>query len=137
MRSRPAIDPFTGLFAESDAVAAGLAHLEQGPPLWGDRPEWSELIARLRAFETPFGARARLACWSMLELYGLHLLAPRARLSAMGAAFIVCLRGHQVVEIDAKAITMVSRTAARLRLYRGEVDPDAVLAWEAPTSLAQ
>ena len=48
----------------------------------------------------------------------------------MGAAFLVTLRGHQVVEVDHRAILMVARTGARLRAYRGEVDPEVVLAWE-------
>jgi hypothetical protein len=77
----------------------------------------------------PFGGRARLAGWSLLELYGLHP-APRARLSATGVGFLATLRAHQIVEIDHRAITMVARTSARLRVYRGEVDPDVVLAWE-------
>jgi hypothetical protein len=38
MAAKPAIaDPLGELFAESDEVAAGLAHLERGPPLWGRR----------------------------------------------------------------------------------------------------
>jgi hypothetical protein len=48
----------------------------------------------------------------------------------MGAAFLVALRGHQVVEIDHQAITMVARTAARLRVFRSEPDLEVVLAWE-------
>jgi hypothetical protein len=123
-------DPLGDLFAESDQVAAGLGLLEQSPPLWGDSAEWRQLVARLRAFEQPWGARARLAGWSPLQLYGLEPVAPRARVGRMGAAFLVALRGHQVVEVGAEAITVVTRTAARLRLYRGEADPGAVLAWE-------
>jgi hypothetical protein len=48
----------------------------------------------------------------------------------MGAAFLVGLRGHQAVEVDHRAITMVARTSARLKVYRGELDPGVVLAWE-------
>jgi hypothetical protein len=48
----------------------------------------------------------------------------------MGAAFLVVLPGHQVVEVDHKAILMVARMGARLRVYRGELDDGAVLAWE-------
>jgi hypothetical protein len=33
-----------------------------------------------------------------------------------------------VVEVDRRAITMVARTAARLRVYRGDPDPGAALA---------
>jgi hypothetical protein len=48
----------------------------------------------------------------------------------MGAAFLVALRGRQVVDVDQRAITMVARTSARLRVYRTEPHPDVVLAWE-------
>jgi hypothetical protein len=40
------------------------------------------------------------------------------------------LRGHQVVEVDHRAITMVAKTGSQLRVYRGAVDPGVVLAWE-------
>jgi hypothetical protein len=65
-----------------------------------------------------------------MTLYGLDPIAPRARVGRIGAAFLVALRGHQVVEVDHRAITVVTRTSARLRVYRGEVDTGAVLAWE-------
>jgi hypothetical protein len=52
----------------------------------------------------------------------------------MGAAFLVGLRSHQVVEVDHRAITMVARTSARLRVYRTEPDPDVVLGWDLPTA---
>jgi hypothetical protein len=43
---------------------------------------------------------------------------------------IAYLRAHQVIEVDQKAILMVARTGSRLRAYRGEIDPDVVLAWQ-------
>jgi hypothetical protein len=123
-------DPLSDLFEEADGISAGLAQLEQSPPLWGDSAEWRQLVARLRVFEQPWGARARLAGWTPLQLYGLDPVAPRARVGRMGAAFLVALRGHQVVEVDHGAITMVARTSARLKVYRGDDDPNVVLAWE-------
>jgi hypothetical protein len=42
---------------------------------------------------------------------------------------LVALRSHHVIEVDAKAITIVARTAARLKVYRGDPGPGAVLAW--------
>jgi hypothetical protein len=44
-------------------------------------------------------------------------------------AFLVSLRSHQVVGVDHRAITMVARTSARLKVYRGEIDPGVALAW--------
>jgi hypothetical protein len=131
MAAKPAIaDPLGGLFAEADEVQAGLAQLEHSPPLWGGRLEWLELVARLRAFEVPWGARARLAGWSLLTLYGICREAPRARIGRLGAGFLVALRGHQVVAVDQVGMLLVSRTAARLRLLRGKPDEGTVLAWE-------
>jgi hypothetical protein len=50
---------------------------------------------------------------------------------------VVALRGHQVVDVDHRAITMVARTSARLRVYRTEPDPDVVLGWELPTAVVR
>jgi len=72
---------------------------------------------------------AATAGWSLPELYGLDADAPRARVSRMGGAFLACLRGHCVVGVDATAIHMVTRTSSRMRIYRGEPDAAAVLAW--------
>jgi hypothetical protein len=35
-----------------------------------------------------------------------------------------------VIAVDDKAITMGTRTSARLRIYRGEPNEGAVLAWK-------
>jgi hypothetical protein len=126
------IDLLESIFGPADEIAAGLAQLEHSPPLWGDRLEWMELVAGLRAFEERFGGRARIAGWAQVQLYGLDPVAPRARVGRMGAAFLVALRGHQVVEVGAEAITVVTRTSSRLRVYRGEVDDAAMLAWDLP-----
>jgi hypothetical protein len=47
----------------------------------------------------------------------------------MGGAFLASLRAHRVIAVDANAIMMVTRTSARLRVYRSEIDPGAVLSW--------
>jgi hypothetical protein len=44
-------------------------------------------------------------------------------------AFLVSLPSQQVVGVDRRAITMVARTSARLKVYRGEIDPGVVIAW--------
>jgi hypothetical protein len=53
-----------------------------------------------------------------------------ARVGRMGAAFLASLRAHRVIAVDDKAVTMVTRTSARLRIYRGDGDRGAVLAWD-------
>jgi hypothetical protein len=87
-------------------------------------------VAGLRAFEERWGAIARSAGWSLMQLYGLDPKAPRARVGRMGAAFLASMPGRRVIAVDDKAITMVTRTSARLRIYRAEQDAGAVLAWE-------
>jgi hypothetical protein len=45
--------------------------------------------------------------------------------------------GNQVVEVDHRAMTMVPRPSARLRVYRWEPDPDVVLGWDLPTAVVR
>jgi hypothetical protein len=45
----------------------------------------------------------------------------------MGSAWLACMRAHCVVSVDAVAVRVVARTAARLSIYRPE--DGAVLAW--------
>jgi hypothetical protein len=110
MVTKPAlIDPLESVFGPADEVAAGLAQLEQGPPLWGDPTEWIDLVRRLRAFETPAGARARLAGWTLPQLYRLDPVAPRARVGRMGAAFLIARAGA------GKRYVIASRTSVSSR----------------------
>jgi hypothetical protein len=113
----------------TDPVAAGLGLLAHNPPLWGDAPSWADLLDALRAFHDRWTTPERAAGWSDAQLFGLDPVAPRARLSRMGAAFLACTPGRQVISVDPKAIHLVARTASRLRIYRDD-DQGAVLAWE-------
>jgi hypothetical protein len=124
------VDALGEIFAPGDEARAGLALLAQASPLWGDRVEWIELLAALQKFESRWGAPLRLGGWSLLALYGVHPIAPRARIEKMGAGWVACLRNHQVVAVDEKAITLVTRTSARLRIFHVEPDNGAVLAWQ-------
>jgi hypothetical protein len=126
--SDTATDLFEQIFAPADEVAAGLGLLAQSAPLWGTRLESTELVAALRGFEERWGAVARAAGWSPVELWGLDPIAPRARLSRTGGAFLACLHNHRAVQVDPDAIRLVTRTSARLSVYRPE--PGGVLAWE-------
>jgi hypothetical protein len=121
------IAPTRDVFGLLPVAVAGLAQLERCPPLWGDRLGWVELVAALRSFEERYGAAANSAGWSMVDLYGLDPDAPRARLSRLGGAFLVGLRAHQVIEVDTQRIRVVTRTSARMSVYRPEAG--GVLAW--------
>jgi hypothetical protein len=70
------------------------------------------------------------AGWSQLQLYGLDPDAPYARVGRMGAAWLAARADRRVVAIDSVAVHLVTRTASRLRILRGEPDQGAVLAWE-------
>jgi hypothetical protein len=111
-----------------DEVLAGLAKLATAAPLWGDRLEWTELVAGLQAFSARWHCLATAAGWSPVDLWGLDPIAPRNRISRMGGAFLACLHNHRVVQVDPDAIRLVTRTSARLSIYRPEAG--AVLAWE-------
>jgi hypothetical protein len=116
------------VFGLLPVAVAGLAQLERCPPLWGSKLDWVELVAAVRAFERRFGADAEAAGWSLLQLYGLDPVAPYSRVGRMGAAFLASLRSHRVIRVDTHLIRVVTRTAARLSIYRPE--NGAVLAWE-------
>jgi hypothetical protein len=112
-----------------DSVLAGLAKLATAPSIWGDSREWAELAARLRAFALRWHSVATVAGgWTVVELYGLDPVAPRARVSRMGGAWLACLRAHQVIGVDVHRISLVTRTSARQSVYRPE--PGGVLAWD-------
>jgi hypothetical protein len=136
------VRPAPGLFADRDvfglpplvdaipdAVLIGLATLATSAPLWGDEHDWRALVDRLQAFAARWYCPATAAGWLDVQLFGLDPIAPRARVGRMGAAFLVGLRGHQVISVDHRAIEMVARTSARLRVYRDEPDSGAALAW--------
>jgi hypothetical protein len=137
--SRPAVanrltaDPFEQIFGPADEAMAGLELLARSAPLWGKRCEWGELLARLRGFEDKYGPAARTASWSLTDLYGLDPVAPRARLSRMGGAWLACLRNHQVIQVDREAIRLVTRTSARLSIRPPELG--GVLAWSLHTEV--
>jgi len=114
--------------AVPDSVLAGLAKLADAPPLWGERSEWTELVDRLRAFALRWHSPATAAGWSAVELFGLDANAPRARVGRLGGGWLACSRSHQVVGVDATGIRLVTRTSARLSIYRPE--DGGVLAWE-------
>jgi hypothetical protein len=57
-----------------------------------------------------------------VQLFGVCPAAPRS-----GGAFLASLRAHQVIGLDAQRIRVVTRTSARMSIYRPE--DGGVLAW--------
>jgi hypothetical protein len=121
-----------GLLALTGAVptasSPGSARLRAAAPIWGAQPEWIELVDRLRIFSIRWHSPAAAAGWTNEQVYGLDPIAPRARVGRMGAAWLACPPGREALHVDAKAITMVTRTSARPSVYRPA--EGAALAWE-------
>jgi hypothetical protein len=128
MTALPATDERDAFGLLVDPVSAGLAHLERCAPLWGTRLEWTELLVALGAFHARWTGSCRAAGWSDVQLFGLDPLAPRNRVSRMGAAWLACMRAHCVIALDPVAIRVVVRTAARLSIYRPQAG--GALPWE-------
>lgn len=125
-----AIDLFAEIFGPADEVAAGLVRLRSSPPLWPVSPDqWSDILAAVETFERNYGPTARARGWTQIGLFGLCPHSPFARLSSLGAAWLIARTGHAVTGVDHIGIALTTRTAARLRIFRGRPDPGAVLAW--------
>jgi hypothetical protein len=93
-------------------VAAGLELLARSRPLWPiDAGEWSRALASVRAFAAGWDGLAGAAGWTSLQLYGLHRRAPYARLTGMGAAWLVARSGHNAIAVTADAAGGDARTA--------------------------
>ena len=93
-------------------------------PLWPiGAAEWSRAVAGVQAFAERWDGAARAAGWSLLELYGVHRRAPYARLSTMGAAWLVARARYRAVSVDAAAIAVTSPAGNRLRIDRSLPDP--------------
>jgi hypothetical protein len=130
-RRSTATDPFEEMFGRGDEARAGLGLLATSPSLWpvsADR--WAATVAAVTAFEARWGGLARMGGWTNLAIYGLGRTAPYADLSRMGAAWLAARNDRTVIGIDAGSIMLVTRTAARLRIFRGEPNGGAVLVWE-------
>ena len=126
---RATIDPLAEIFEPADEALAGIAQLRSSPPLWPVGFErWCDILAAVEAFERQHGPIARARGWSQTQLYGLHQRAPYARLSAMGAAWVIARTGHRVLEVDHIGMLLVTRTSARLRIVRAAPE-GAMLAW--------
>jgi hypothetical protein len=93
-------------------------------PIWGGPPE----VDCVRAWRCRWHGPAAAAGWTALQLFDLGADAPQVRRDLMGVAWLANLNGHQTVAVDREAIRLVTRTAARLSVYR----PGAggVLAWK-------
>jgi hypothetical protein len=113
-------------------VMLGFDTLMRPAPLWPmDRGIfWADVVARARAFAVRWVGPCRAYGWAKLELYGVDRNTPGARLSNFGVAWLVAGSAYHVLEASPNVITVTTRSASRLSIYKLPPDPDAVLAWE-------
>jgi hypothetical protein len=121
-------DLFTPIASElPDDVARGFQMLASSPPLWPvPLAQWLSVVDCVTAFAARWDRPARARGWSTFSLYRLHPGAPLARLDAMGAAWLLARSGHRAIAVAADAI---EATTARLRIYKTQIDPAAVVGW--------
>jgi hypothetical protein len=94
--------------------------------LSGDR--WSELLADAETFLARWGNAAQQLGWTALDLFGVHSMAPAARIGCWG--LILFVRGGEVVALTENAATTRHRSGAVLT-YRRADQTNAILISEA------
>ena len=109
-------------------LIAGLNKLRFGLSRW-DRPPWDSVLKGAVRFALEWHNIAMDVGWTMIELYGLHPIAPGPRVQCRGFAFMYYRTDDVVLEITPEAIVF-KRGSSILRYYRW---PDnsggAILAW--------
>jgi hypothetical protein len=126
----PAADLFGSIadIPEAVDVLAGI-ELLRSTALWSPASRWPEAITAATAFARRWHAPARTASWSDLDLWGANSRAPGARLSSLGAGWLVAKGGYHVLEVAPRDILVATKSASRLRISRPQPDADAALAW--------
>jgi hypothetical protein len=100
--------------AEWHAILTELNRLE--PVAWLPPPRWSELVSDAEIFLAGWGNAARQLGWTALDLFGIHLSAPAARVGCWG--LILFLQGGDVVALTDSAATIRRRSGAILTYRR-------------------
>ena len=104
------------------------------PPGFPDH-RWAGAKATALSFAKEWLNQACRLGWTPLELFGLHPLAPDARLDVKGLAWQL-ERGARVVAMTAQTAAIIMPSGSRLTFYRrpNRGRSEAVLPWEiAPT----
>jgi hypothetical protein len=93
------------------------ARLRRAPRLRGwSEVEWERMLLDAGDFLTAWGTRAAELGWSELELFGVHRIAPYARLDVMG--LIPMLQGARVLELRPTVAIMKRGEGNVLSFYR-------------------
>jgi hypothetical protein len=110
------------------AITAGIRRLAAMPPS-ADFPSsrWQQFIADTAAFDAAWTPQAIACAWSPVELFGLSRRSP---FFWRGFGLVPMLNGAVVINIDADAITMRTRSGSMQAHRRRAPWRDAVAAWE-------
>ena len=102
-----------GSFPEEwHAILAGLKWCDLVD--WASREQWRGLLSDAENFLTRWGSAAHLLWWTSRDLFGIHPIAPAARLNEMG--LIPALRGAVVVALTSQT-AMFRRVSSGLQTY--------------------
>jgi len=124
-------DALRALVVASAAVAGNLrdrlAQLADAPAPAGYSPHrWLDAVVGAVAFSEEWAEVALQFGWSPLDLFGLHPVAPAARLDCKGLAWMLERRAR-VVDLTADAATIQTRSGGLLRFYKPFGNTGAVL----------
>jgi hypothetical protein len=100
-----------------DPWTESYARLRRAPRLRGwSEIDWERMLLDAGDFLTGWGTRAAELGWSELELFGVHRIAPYARLDVMG--LIPMLKGARVLELGPTVAIMKRGEGNVLSFYR-------------------
>jgi len=114
--------------------AEGLAALALASPAEGfSAKEWQGLVNDAARFMHSWARAAVKRGWSILDVFGVHSLAPAARYDAMG--LVPLIRGGEVIALDERRATIRMPSGAELT-YLKRPRKDAVPIWEVARACA-
>lgn len=89
-------------------------------PVGFSEKQWESIRTGAEAFAHQWAAQAYGLGWSEDELFGLHPIAPAARVERRGLAFLLHA-GDRVVALDGCGADIVTASGARQRCYRNHM----------------
>jgi hypothetical protein len=110
--------------------AEGFARLNlAGRPTAFSKAQWEQLLDDAGRFlDDGWAVKTAKAGWSVLDVFGVHPLAPNARYDAMG--LIPLIRGGALVDIRSDRAVIKSRSGNNLTFYLRRDSAEAVALWD-------
>jgi len=109
--------------------AEGLARLDLANPIEGySESNWRRIIDDGGRFLDRWGAEASRLGWSAVDVFGVHPIAPYARLDAAG--LVILIKGGKVVSVLPDRATISVKGTGSLLTYTRRPSTDGVALWE-------